>query len=149
MANLLYNKEGPWGGESECVWTDGTYSDIKSITVTYGDILYGIQVDYLLKSKSKVHQITAPRHGGKGSKEHTISLANKYLKGIEGKISVMDNHRIITSLTFITSDNKRHGPYGSELGSQSFKSSGDKMIVGFYGRAGTHLNNLGIYTLDS
>jgi len=49
---------------------------------------------------------------------------------------------VITSLMFI-SNKKEYGPFGQEIG-KSFESPHGKKIVGFFGRAATYLDQIGV-----
>ncbi|GLJ43219.1 hypothetical protein SUGI_0897300 [Cryptomeria japonica] len=149
-----------WGSEVGCKWDDGKYYKIKSITVYYGDILHGFEVDYIQRdARNKVTNIQI-LHGKKTGQNSKIFLGSGYapvsgssvsvlaerdLKKVEGYMSHFHGHKIITSLTFITNDGQRHGPYGSEIGVETFNSAANKKIVGFHGYDGTYLNKLGVH----
>ena len=51
---------------------------------------------------------------------------------------------VVTSLTFVT-NKTTHGPFGAMVGRQ-FQSSPYGKVTGFYGRNGTFLDSIGIFT---
>jgi hypothetical protein len=107
------------------------------------------QVDYLqftyqLANGSMYH---APEHGDGIFNPETIALGeNEYIGRIEGSTSF----KLINQLTFTLnslnqSGERLVGPYGTTVGEKNFTFEG--LIVGFHGKTGTLLQNLGVYYL--
>uniref|UniRef100_A0A0D6QXY8 Jacalin-type lectin domain-containing protein n=2 Tax=Araucaria cunninghamii TaxID=56994 RepID=A0A0D6QXY8_ARACU len=146
MALGYYTVEGPWGGAGGKQWTDGTYGDIKRITLKVGDVIDSIQVQYQLLGRNEGMSVNAPLHGGEGGSEVQIAFttSGEYVTKIKGTTKNYYGNIVVTSLTII-SNVKTYGPYGKG-GGDTFESKGDGKIVGFHGRAGDSLDQIGVYT---
>lgn len=57
-----------------------------------------------------------------------------------GKVN--GNDEVITSLTFVT-NKKSYGPYGKVRG-RGFETSSDGKVVGYFGKSGSQLNQIGV-----
>jgi len=72
-----------------------------------------------------------------------MQFVNEYLvqvKGTVGNINGSDD--VVTSLTFVTNE-KSYGPYGNVQG-HGFESSPHGRVVGFFGKSGSHLDQVGV-----
>jgi len=73
-----------------------------------------------------------------------LKAPEEYLICIKGTLGSIFGHKIITSLTFI-SNKAIYGPYGIVEG-EEFISSGSGKVVGFFGKAGSYIDQLGVFT---
>ena len=76
-----------------------------------------------------------------------LQLPDEYLVGVSGHYGPVINSGtpVITSITF-TSNKRTFGPYGVESGTPFvFSSDGAEKIVGFKGRSGWFLDEIGLY----
>lgn len=118
---------------------------VQNIAISYGDYLESFQITYLLSNES---YFQPPRRGKLQGSEVQITLAyNEYLIKVEGSHDGV----IVQQLAFTTEifgiDSKTthtYGPYGKS-GNTSFSVEG--YVVGFHGRFGDELTNIGMYTL--
>lgn len=75
-----------------------------------------------------------------------LTYPSEYFTSISGYIrDDSSGPVVIRSLTF-HSNLKRYGPYGKEEGKFFWYPSSGTRIIGFYGRAGQHLDAIGVYT---
>lgn len=119
---------------------------IQSMTVTYTHLVESIQVTYLLSNKSLYE---APRHGGNTKTYPPIKVklrSREYVKKVCGKIDEKFTYQIsITTLYPKDRSVKSYtGPSGAE-GGKNFTFDG--YILGFFGRSGDLLDNIGVYQL--
>lgn len=138
-----------FGNSRGSPWDDGilTYSPriigIQSLTVSYGDTINSIQVDYLLADGGVY---SSPRRGSVAGSEVTITLAgDEHIARVEG---TTDSAALI-QLSFITKSRngseRAMGPYGGGTGARSLNVSG--YILGFRGYASSHIDGLSVYYL--
>ncbi|KAG2633237.1 hypothetical protein PVAP13_2NG301500 [Panicum virgatum] len=121
---------------------------LESITVWYGLVVDSIQFSYVDREKN-TH--TTKRWGGPGGFEHiTIKLgAGTSLKRMSGTYAPFsdDETIVITSLTFVTSDDVKYGPVGAGGGDRANFDIHltEGTIVGFFVRAGWYIDAIGVY----
>eukprot|EP01018_Ginkgo_biloba_P014192 Gb_17750 [translate_table: standard] len=150
--NNKFDWLGPWGGPNGTEWSDGTYSSVAQINLEYSSSsIESIQIVYALKGSSgAVLKVSAPIRGGHG---HFTSATVQFkereiLTGISGYYGYRDSkHFVVRSLSFHTNI-QVYGPYGVQRGTYFESPSSAGTIVGFFGRSGTLLDAIGIYTLD-
>lgn len=73
------------------------------------------------------------------------------IKGRVGDFGYFGTHTVITRLTFVT-NKKTYGPYGKHNGAGFFIPTGTDFslavskgkIIGFYGKHGIYLDNIGV-----
>ncbi len=116
---------------------------IRAINISYGDYIESIQVEYILANHS---QILPPRRGRPSNQFVVINLdLIEHVTMLEGST----NGTLINQLTITTIgpdyERKVYGPFG-KAGSTEFKIQG--YIVGFHGRSGIFLSNIGVYVLE-
>lgn len=72
--------------------------------------------------------------------------AFEHLKGVVGTYGPFDSAgNVITSLTF-TTNHRKYGPFGRGGGTEfTVPVEVHGSVVGFFGRAGTYLDALGVY----
>lgn len=72
---------------------------------------------------------------------------SKTIKEIFGTTGEFGGYNVVTSLNIITSTNAIHGPYGTKSnGNKPFRIAKDNhSIVGFYGRVGGYVDQIGAY----
>jgi hypothetical protein len=76
-----------------------------------------------------------------------VFKSDEYLAQVTGTHGVAHALKAVTSLTFIT--NKRsYGPFGTESGT-SFQTSPNSRVLGFYGRCGWMVDQLGAFVAHS
>ena len=118
---------------------------IHSINISYGQQINAIQVTYLLSNKSLFE---GPLHGKISKPPVTITLGpDEYVARISGRT----NGDLIDQLTIVTLgppeyEHKVYGPFGSD-GKSVFVFEG--YILGFHGRSGDLLDNLGVYGINN
>uniref|UniRef100_A0A0C9RKA5 TSA: Wollemia nobilis Ref_Wollemi_Transcript_13861_935 transcribed RNA sequence n=1 Tax=Wollemia nobilis TaxID=56998 RepID=A0A0C9RKA5_9CONI len=78
------------------------------------------------------------------AREYVTKIAGTYMIKIPPIPGTIRHEIVITSLTFITNCGKAYCPYGPG-GGVPFESSDHGKVVGFFGRSGEHLNQIGIY----
>ena len=74
----------------------------------------------------------------------TVSFPGEYLTSIKGTITEFQGYTVIQSLTFQTNQ-KTQGPFGPTDGTPFEIPIEKGEIVGFFGRAGSYLDAIGIY----
>lgn len=116
---------------------------IHAINISYGDYIESIQCEYILANRS---QVTPPRRGRPSNQFVVIILDGiEHVTMIEGST----NGSLINQLTITTLgpdyERKVYGPFG-KTGTTDFKVPG--YILGFHGRSGLFLSNLGVYALE-
>lgn len=125
-----------------------TIDGVRNISISCGTYLESMQVTYLLSNHS---YFQAPRRGKLLNSEIKITLASdEFLMKVEG----FHNGIIIQQVSFTTQlfndQNKTYthtyGPYGN-IGNTPFSVEG--YVVGFHGRFGDQLINIGVYALAS
>ncbi|TVU22011.1 hypothetical protein EJB05_31687, partial [Eragrostis curvula] len=139
------SKIGPWGGNG------GMPHDMKvvphrmeSMTVCSDAVVNSLAFSY--NDRNGKQQMLGP-WGTPGGSSYTIRLgAFEHLKGIIGTFGPFDAAgNIITSLT-ITTNLRRYGPFGRGGGTEfTVPVEVHGSVVGFFGRAGTYLDALGVY----
>ncbi|CAM0870783.1 unnamed protein product [Alopecurus aequalis] len=137
-------KVGPWGGD----WGQDHYVDVVprrliSVVVCSGEVIDSLTFIYI---DHDGHQHTAGPWGGLGMSKkgafHTIMLGrSEIVKEVYGTIGP----NTITSLSFVTNITT-YGPFGDGDGTQ-FRSpvQDNDSIVGFFAKAGKHIDAIGFY----
>ncbi|TKW31685.1 hypothetical protein SEVIR_2G121700v4 [Setaria viridis] len=140
------DKIGPCGGGGgEHYDTIKIPQCLKSITVWNGLIIDSIQFSYQDREKT-LH--TTDRWGGPGGFEQvTIKLDDDTcLKRMSGTYAPFNDETVvITSLTFVTSNNIKYGPLGGGGGMTFDIHLSEGSIVGFFVRAGWFIDAIGVY----
>lgn len=144
----LYKSSSEGGSGGTVAFDDiANYSSIigiHSINISSGNQVDSIEVIYILSNKTLFH---APRRGRLASQPPVnISLVDEEIVKIEGKTNGM----FVDQLTFTTVGpsylHKQYGPFG-RTGQLSFSLEGQ--VIGFFGRHGDMLDNIGIYSLEA
>jgi len=73
-----------------------------------------------------------------------LKAPEEHIICIKGTLGSILGHKVITSLTFI-SNKAIYGPYGVVEG-EEFISSGLGKVVGIFGRAGSYIDQLGVFS---
>ncbi|KAH6824939.1 hypothetical protein C2S53_008202 [Perilla frutescens var. hirtella] len=146
---------GPWGGAGGGDWDDGVFSAVKGVHVRLRSdtrVVSGVQFCYEGKDGE---DFLSPLHGTihEDMQRKTIVFGEQgeFLIGIEGFYGPLEDNvgsNVIRSITFITNKAK-YGPLGAEIGTYfDSLNSGDRnrKVVGFYGRSGAYLDNIGLHT---
>lgn len=124
--------------------TNSSVAGVRVLNITFNEKQIGsIEVLYFW-SNGSLYQ--GPRHGSILQPPGVrIDLAeNEYIEKVEGKT----DGTVVNQLTLTTTgpdyEKKIYGPFGGE-GPLSFSLEG--FIVGFHGRSGVYLNQIGVYSL--
>jgi hypothetical protein len=72
---------------------------------------------------------------------------SEFLTGVSGTIGTFNSQqKVITSLTFVTSNARSYGPFGKGRGTSfHIPMHGNGCIVDFFGRSERYLNAIGVY----
>ncbi|CAL9198003.1 unnamed protein product [Musa hybrid cultivar] len=136
-------KVGPWGGNGGDAWNMGQADHITKLRIYYGNNIVGLEITYILNGNP---------HTGKygtttGPSEEIILEEDEYFTSISGYFHALSNyqgHAIVMLLTLETNKGASIS-VGNKIGS-SFAltlEEGSK-ILGFFGRAGTAIDAIGI-----
>ncbi|KAH9569021.1 hypothetical protein CY35_03G110200, partial [Sphagnum magellanicum] len=144
--------EGPWGGDGGSFFCDGQVTGIKGWKISSSAkpaIIWSLPVKYDIWGQlfqSQVH----------GELDHAVEdminfdYPDEYLQKIEGYygqtsgIPVGNTYpKTITSISF-KSNIKTYGPYGLSHGGETHFRSGIGKIMGFWGKSGMCLDQVGV-----
>lgn len=137
---------GPWGGTGGISWDDGSYNGVREIRLVYDWCIDSIHVVYDKKGKP----VSVEKHGGGGGNktaEIKLQFPDEFLVGASGHYCpvIHGGSSVIRSLTF-KSNRRTFGPYGVEVGTPfSSSAEGGERIVGFKGRSGWYIDEIGFY----
>ncbi|KAM0918651.1 hypothetical protein ACQ4PT_008732 [Festuca glaucescens] len=147
--NMPPQKDGPAVGGDGGVEFDITEAPqrLESVTIKSGDIIDSIAFTYTDKAGKK--QMAGP-WGSKGGGERTIVFApGETLTKVHGTTNYYEGKVAVTSLTFATNltTYETFGK-GKDIDPAKFTlpSKDGENIVAFFGRAGSFLHALGVYT---
>lgn len=132
--------QGPWGGPGGQPFYDGR-GDIVEIDVTFDDHhVTKLQVSYAESTGVRWQGAT---HGSDRGKHEKITLRypDEYLKQVVGT-----SERYVNSICFVTNKTS-YGPFGGS-GGEAFESPADGVVVGFFGRSGSIIDQLGVITTE-
>lgn len=125
--------------------TNSTIVGVRSIYISFGDLVDSIQITYLLASGGLY---TAPKRGtdAKFNDSTVIALApDEYIEKIEGKSNGLNVGQLtITTMRPKNYERTVYGPFG-KIGTLSFMFEG--YIVGFFGKDEQKIDSIGVYTL--
>ncbi|OWM77977.1 hypothetical protein CDL15_Pgr018546 [Punica granatum] len=134
---------GPFGNRDRNSWDDGKHPDIRQIDVVFDTEVESISIIY----DNHGHHTIPFAHGEKGGgKFYSVRLVYpyEYLRLISGYLREHLGRHILQSISF-SSNTRKYGPFGREVGIPfSGPSTGGK-IVGFYGSCNGHLDSIGAY----
>ncbi|KAF7061436.1 hypothetical protein CFC21_068132 [Triticum aestivum] len=139
---------GPWGGNGGMAYDiTVTPHRLKSVTIYSGIIVDQLKFSYTDHSG---HQRNVGQWGGSMSGDgYTIKLQpSEFLTEMAGTIGTFfrtHSNNVITSLALVTNQD-RYGPFGRGGGSRfRVPMERNSNIVGFFARAGSHLDAIGVY----
>lgn len=131
-----YSQSNKYGGDGGSSWGDkeDITGPITRLTIRHGEYIDALQITY--------GSTTGPKHGGDGGSESEISLASgEKIIAVVGRCGTY-----VDQLQFVTQKSdgtlSSYGPYGGHGGSPFFIIGS---IAGFFGRAGTYLDGIGVY----
>ncbi|CAL9178108.1 unnamed protein product [Musa hybrid cultivar] len=137
-------KVGPWGGNGGNVWDMGHPDHITKLKIYYGDNIVGLETTYILNGNSH----TDKRGTTTGASKEIILEEDEYFTSISGYFHALSNyqrHAIVMSLTLETNKGTPIS-VGNEIGSSFALTLEDGgKILGFFGRAGTAIDAIGIH----
>ncbi|KFK23807.1 hypothetical protein AALP_AAs58574U000100, partial [Arabis alpina] len=134
------------GGNGGAAWDDGAFDDVRKIYVGQGDS--GVSfVKFEYDSSKKL--VAGDGHGKKsllGTEEFELDFPKEYIVSVEGyydKVFGVEAD-VVTMLKFKT--NKRTSqPFGIDSGTQFVLEMKDHKIVGFHGKAGDFVHQVGVH----
>ncbi|XP_056177367.1 jacalin-related lectin 3-like [Syzygium oleosum] len=141
---------GPFGGSGGTPWDDGVHTDVRGFQIIYFHKIYAIEIAY----DDNGSLVTRSQHGGEKysflSRKVMLDYPKERLVSISGYQNGNENSpdTIISNLKIRTTKTT-YGPFGlrswlkDEREFHIPSASGDGKIVGFFGRAGSHLNSIG------
>ncbi|WVZ54115.1 hypothetical protein U9M48_004970 [Paspalum notatum var. saurae] len=137
---------GPWGGNG------GTAYDIlelprslQTVTIRCGDVINSVAFSYTDEAGQK--KTAGPWGGDNGALTATITLApSEVIKEVLGTTGTVGGDTVVRSLTLV-SNVTTYGPFGKAENGTPFSTQvpNGKTVAGFYVRAGTSVNALGVY----
>ncbi|OEL30474.1 Mannose/glucose-specific lectin [Dichanthelium oligosanthes] len=139
-------KIGPWGGEGGSPWDikEAPYR-LESVTICSDIVVNSLEFSYHGHGW-QMHTIGP--WGGAGGSSCKIELGpSEFLTGAYGTTGSFTNAPadVVTSLTLVTNA-RSYGPFGQGGGIPfQVPMQGNRSIVGFFGRAGSYLNAIGVY----
>ncbi|URE42106.1 Mannose glucose-specific lectin [Musa troglodytarum] len=150
-------KVGPWGGNGGHAWDMGQADRITKLKIYYGDNIVGLETTYILNGNS--HQQTWNHRRFQGGISihllcgHTYQLRiileeDEYFTSISGYFHALSNYQRHAIVMLLTLDTNKGASIsvGKKTGT-SFAltlEEGSK-ILGFFGRAGTAIDAVGIH----
>ncbi|KAG5543205.1 hypothetical protein RHGRI_016079 [Rhododendron griersonianum] len=142
---------GPWGGSGGKHWDDGVFATVKQVEVHIEQALNVIRAVQLRCEKRDGQLVVTPSHGGpRGDMIKTFKVdgTSEFLVSIEGFYGPVEGKNDCEAIKCITfySNKRRYGPYGGEeIGTHFSSAQSAGKIVGFFGRAGSYLNAIGVH----
>ncbi|CAL9102961.1 unnamed protein product, partial [Musa textilis] len=136
-------KVGPWGGNGGDAWDMGQAEHITKLQIYYGDNIVGLGITYILNGN-----LHTGNHGTTtGASEEIILEEDEYFTSISGYFHALPNYQGHAIVMLLTLDTNKGASIsvGNKIGS-SFAltlEEGSK-ILGFFGRAGTAIDAIGI-----
>ncbi|KAF3501771.1 hypothetical protein F2Q69_00044428 [Brassica cretica] len=120
-------------------WDDGKHMRVKSVQLTYEDVIKSIEAVYDDDQNPK-------RHGTPGKKSDGVSLSpDEYITDVTGYYKTTGNEDAIAALAFRTNKTE-YGPFGNKTGNQfSIQAPKDNQIAGFQGTSSNVLNSIDVH----
>ncbi|CAH8260709.1 unnamed protein product [Arabidopsis lyrata] len=134
------------GGNGGAAWDDGFYEDVRKIYVGQGDSGVSFVKFEYVNGKELVAGVGHGKMSLLGTAEFVLDFPNEYIVSVEG---CYDNvfgieAELVTMLRFMT--NKRTSPpFGLDAGTPFTLEMKDHKIVGFHGKAGDFVHQVGVY----
>ncbi|CAL9178076.1 unnamed protein product [Musa hybrid cultivar] len=137
-------KVGPWGGNGGDAWNMGRPDHITKLKIYYGHNIVGLETTYILNGNSH----TDKRGTTTGASKEIILEEDEYFTSISGYFHALADYQWHAILMLLTLDTNKGASIsvGNKIGS-SFAltlEEGGK-ILGFFGRAGTAIDAIGIH----
>ncbi|XP_037428747.1 uncharacterized protein LOC119294632 [Triticum dicoccoides] len=140
---------GPWGGNGGIPFeiTEAEQPQrLESVTIQSNEVIDAIAFTYI--GQGGARRTVGPFGGGGGVKQPIVQLGpSETVKEIFGTTGNFQGSNVVTSLSIVTNV-KIYGPFGKQSnGTTPFRTTApDKhSIVGFYGRSGQFVDQLGAY----
>ncbi|CAO2149670.1 unnamed protein product [Urochloa humidicola] len=142
-------KVGSWGGNGGTAYEiqDTELPErLKTISIYANDVIESIEYTYT--DQAGKERTNGPWGGDDGkSVWEPILLGSETVKEIYGTTGNYNGQTVVPSLNIVT-DVKTYGPYGRQSVSNTtfqFAAPNNHSIVGFYGRGGDVVNQIGVY----
>ncbi|XP_065018829.1 protein GOS9-like [Musa acuminata AAA Group] len=133
-------KVGAWGGNGGSAWDMGAAYRITNIKIRAGDAIDAIVITF-----TRYGLIETKHFGGSGGTLYEIPLQeDEYLVGVEGSVDTLGRITLVRNLTLRT-NKKSYGPFGTSGGKPFSVPVASGKIIGFFGRAGTMIDAIGVY----
>ncbi|KAF8698700.1 hypothetical protein HU200_034952 [Digitaria exilis] len=147
-------KVGAWGGDTGSACYDITVAPqrLESITIRSGKVIDSIAFAFRDRD-GKLH--TAGPWGGAGGVDHnTITLEpSEYITEVAWSLGSFELEKVdccVTSLRFVTNQQRTYGPFGNGLGTHHRIPVIDGgSVVGMFARAGKFIDAVGFYVLPN
>ncbi|XP_010535270.1 PREDICTED: jacalin-related lectin 5-like [Tarenaya hassleriana] len=134
------------GGDAGSEWDDGVYDGVKKVLVGQGDI--GISfVKFVYANGTET--VVGDDRGKKtllGTENFEVDHPNEYITSVEGTYDKVFGSpaEVVTMLKFKT-NKQTSQPYGIEAGEKFVFEEKDNKIVGFHGKAGDVIHQVGVH----
>ncbi|GLJ13881.1 hypothetical protein SUGI_0221800 [Cryptomeria japonica] len=149
-STVTLQTSGPWGGSGGTAFYDGTASAISAVHIRHGKAIYSFQTQYVIGTTLHWSQ----PHGSSDGELVILNLnyEEEYvgqIKGHYGDVILPCPCQTVNSIEFKVVNSKSGiartiGPFGNPVGTPFASPMGAK-IVGFYGHAGTAIDQIGVY----
>jgi len=140
-------KEGSWGSKDsgrEYELTDLPLPvDLESVTIESGVVVDSLAFSYIGQD-GNTHKI-GPWGLGGGTKKTMQLDPKETVTKMTGSTGEYQGNTVLTSISFATNKLRTFGPYGIETADKFSTPAEGNIIVGFYARAGPHVNTIGVY----
>ncbi|CAL9120031.1 unnamed protein product [Musa acuminata var. zebrina] len=141
---------GPWGGKGGSTWDTLETQDITRIKIYYGDVIYGLDITYVIDGKRQTLSV-----GGTGGNVWNEIILKEYeyfnyIAGFYGPVNP-GGVIVIKQLTLGTNKGTRVTVGTTQDGDIPFPTTplpSPYKIVGFFGRASTAIDAIGIYCYE-
>ncbi|CAL9156408.1 unnamed protein product [Musa hybrid cultivar] len=118
----------------------GAAYHITNIKIRAGEVIDGIVITFTRNGLRVTESF-----GGTGGKLYEIPLQDdEYLVGVEGSVDTMWGITLVRNLTLRT-NKKSYGPFGTSGGKSFSVPVASGKIIGFFGRAGSMIDAIGVY----
>ncbi|XP_064986839.1 mannose/glucose-specific lectin-like [Musa acuminata AAA Group] len=137
-------KVGPWGGNGGNVWDMGQADHITKLRIYYGDNIVGLEITYILNGNSHTYK----RGTTTGASKEIILEEDEYFTSISGYFHALSNYQRHAIVMLLTLDTNKGASIsvGNKTGSSfALTLEEGSRILGFFGRAGTAIDAIGIH----
>ncbi|CAL9058162.1 unnamed protein product [Musa banksii] len=137
-------KVGPWGGNGGNAWDMGQADHITKLRIYYGDNIVGLEITYILNGNSHTYK----RGTTTGASKEIILEEDEYFTSISGYFHALSNYQRHAIVMLLTLDTNKGASIsvGNKTGTSfALTLEEGSRILGFFGRAGTAIDAIGIH----